>query len=124
MLSYQFKVGVNEDLKLGNFIFCCLIEKLINLLLNKLVYKQSPPLIFLDFNEKFRIWSLKSGLEVRLINEMSKYFNFSMKIIECNNDWGIQLPNKTWSGIIGKIVSKVQFYICLLFPDLILFSNN
>jgi hypothetical protein len=38
---------------------------------------------------------------------MSKYFNFSMKIIECNNDWGIQLPNKTWSGIIGKIVSKV-----------------
>jgi hypothetical protein len=50
---------------------------------------------------------LKSGLDVRLINELSKYFNFSMKIIECNYDWGIQLPNKTWSGIIGKIVSKV-----------------
>ncbi len=63
----------------------------------------------MDFNETSRIWSLKSGLDVRLINEMSKYFNFSMKIIECNKHWGMQLPNKTWSGIIGKIVSKVQF---------------
>jgi hypothetical protein len=52
---------------------------------------------------------LKSGLDARLINEMSKYFNFSMKIIECNKISGKQLPNKTWSGIIGKIVSKVQF---------------
>jgi len=78
----------------------------------------------LDFNKTSRIWSLKSGLDVRLINEMSKYFNFSMKIIECNSDWGIQLPNKTWSGIIGKIVSKVRLHICLLFPDLKLFSNN
>ncbi len=63
----------------------------------------------MDFNETSRIWSFKSGLDVRLINEMSKYFNFSMKIIECYSDWGIQLPNKTWSGIIGKIVSKVHF---------------
>ncbi len=87
-----------------------LIEKTANLiLLNKFVYKQYPPLIFLDFNKTSRTWSLKSGLDVRLINEMSKYFNFSMKIIECNRLWGIQLPNKTWSGIIGKIVSKVQF---------------
>jgi hypothetical protein len=30
-----------------------------------------------------------------------------MKIIECDNDWGIILPYKTWSGIIGKVVSKV-----------------
>jgi hypothetical protein len=29
-----------------------------------------------------------------------------MKITECNNDAGMKLPNKTWSGLIGKIVSK------------------
>jgi hypothetical protein len=65
--------------------------------------------MFLNFNETSRIWSLKSGLDARLINEMSKYFNFSIKVIECNSDWGIQSLNKTWSGIIGKILSKVQF---------------
>jgi hypothetical protein len=63
--------------------------------------------MILDYNNNSKTWLLKGGLDVKLINELSNYLNFSIKLIECNFDWGMKLPNKTWSGIIGKIVSKV-----------------
>jgi hypothetical protein len=50
---------------------------------------------------------LNGGFEVELLNTMSKHFNFTYKMIDCKNDWGIQLPNKSWTGIISKIFSKV-----------------
>jgi hypothetical protein len=63
----------------------------------------------LDYNYSSHSWRLSGGYEAKLIQTLSDYFNFTHKIINCANDWGIQLPNKTWTGIIGKIVSKVCF---------------
>jgi hypothetical protein len=51
---------------------------------------------------------LIGGIEAKILLKMSQYFNFSYKIINCNYDWGILLPNKSWTGIIGKIVNKVK----------------
>jgi hypothetical protein len=62
----------------------------------------------MNYDHSSRNWLLKSGIDVKLMIELSSYLNFSMKTIHCNYDWGIKLPNKTWSGIIGKIASKVN----------------
>jgi len=61
----------------------------------------------LDYEINNNRWLVSGGFEGILVQTLSKYFNFTYEIINCNNDWGIQLPNKTWTGIIGKIVSKV-----------------
>ncbi len=47
--------------------------------------------------------------------ESSNHLNFSLKIIHCYYDWGIKLPNKTWSGIIGKIASRVNISTLWIF---------
>jgi hypothetical protein len=61
----------------------------------------------LDYDRKSNAWIFSGGVGVQLMQVMSNYFNFTYKIINCYNEWGIQLSNKTWNGVIGKIVSKV-----------------
>jgi hypothetical protein len=53
--------------------------------------------------------------EGKLIQTMCKHFNFTYELIICNNDWGTQMPFKTWTGIIGKIVSEVYSEVYLFF---------
>jgi hypothetical protein len=67
-----------------------------------------PPYISLNYDKSKDLWLYSGGFEAELFHTMSHFFNFTYKIINCNNDWGIQLQNKTWTGIIGKIVSKVS----------------
>jgi hypothetical protein len=61
----------------------------------------------LDYNTSDSKWVFSGGYEVELFKAMSDYFNFTYKIINCYSDWGIRLPNKTWTGIIGSVASKV-----------------
>jgi hypothetical protein len=61
----------------------------------------------LDYDRKNNNWFFSGGVEAKLMQVMRNYFNFTYKIINCYNDWGIELPNKTWTGIIVKIASKV-----------------
>jgi hypothetical protein len=68
------------------------------------------PFILLDFDLINKTQILSGGYEGKLIQTMSEYFNFTYELINCNKDWGNQMPNKTWTGIIGKIVSKVYTY--------------
>ena len=52
-------------------------------------------------------WKLTAGIEFKLLQALSKHINFTYHIINCNNHWGSYTPaNKSWSGIIGAIVSK------------------
>jgi hypothetical protein len=46
------------------------------------------------------------------LKSMNKYFNFTYKIIDCNSDWGIRLPDMTWTGIIGNVSTKVCKDVC------------
>jgi len=55
---------------------------------------------------------LSGGFEVRLFDAMRDYFNFTYQMINCNSDWGVLLPNNTWTGIIGNVHSKVCL-ICI-----------
>jgi hypothetical protein len=43
----------------------------------------------LGYDNYSRTRTFKNGIDVKLIKEISNYFNFSIKIIECDNEWGI-----------------------------------
>jgi hypothetical protein len=68
---------------------------------------KSPTYVVLGYEPINNSWFLSSGYEVELIKSLSQYFNFTYRLINCNEVWGELLPNKTWNGVIGKIVSKV-----------------
>ena len=59
----------------------------------------------MDFNEADKSWYLTGGIEKKLIDSLSKHFNFQYRVIHCNNNWGKKLANGTWNGIIGKVWS-------------------
>jgi len=63
--------------------------------------------VFLEYDPGHNSWVLRGGIEVELIQLMSKYFNFTYQIINCFAERGIELHNKTWTGIIGKVNSSV-----------------
>jgi len=65
------------------------------------------PYLILDHETNNNTWLLSGGLEVKLLRALSDHFNFDYKIINCVEKWGIKLPNKTWTGVIGEISSKV-----------------
>jgi hypothetical protein len=92
------------------------LAKLLRIILQKkkkkknykfLFLHKSPPDVLLDYNTSDSKWVFSGGFEVELFKAMSDYFNFTYKIINCNSDWGIRLPNETWTGIIGSVASKV-----------------
>jgi hypothetical protein len=64
--------------------------------------------VSLGYNYNNNNWFLSGGFEVKLIHTLSKHFNFTYSIINCNSDWGTEWPNKTWTGIVGKIANKVN----------------
>jgi hypothetical protein len=83
------------------------------------------PYVLLDFDHSNKTHILSGGYEGKLIQTMSKHFNFTYELIICNNDWGTQMPNKTWTGIIGKIVSEVYSEIYFFFlPRIFDFTSN
>jgi hypothetical protein len=63
----------------------------------------------LNRESKNNKWFFEGGFEAKLLHTMSEHFNFTYEVLFCNNEWRIQLPNKTWNGIMGKITSKVCF---------------
>ncbi len=66
--------------------------------------------MFLNNESSDGKWNFSGGLEVRLLESMSKHFNFTYRIINCNSDWGVLLKNNTWTGIVGKVASKVYHF--------------
>jgi hypothetical protein len=68
---------------------------------------KSPTYVFLDYDYNNHKWILSGGYEGKLIQTLSKHFNFTYKIINSYKNWGMLLPNKSWTGITGKLVSKV-----------------
>ncbi len=68
---------------------------------------KSPPYVVIDYDTSNNRWLFRGGFEVTLIQTISKHFNFTYEIINCNSDWGTELPNNSWTGIIGKIANKV-----------------
>lgn len=71
-------------------------------------YVQSPPFVFLSWDQKSQLWKGNGGAEMRLIETLSEYFNFSYEIINCHNQWGNLLPNNTWNGLIGLVSTEVS----------------
>ncbi len=66
--------------------------------------------MFLNYESSNRTWSFTGGLEVKLLESLSKHFNFTYRIINCNSDWGVLSANHTWTGIVGKVASKVNHF--------------
>ena len=47
------------------------------------------------------------GMEIEILKIFSNKLNFTYNTIDCNYDWGVLLPNKSWTGIIGQLAEKV-----------------
>ncbi len=45
-------------------------------------------------------------MEHGIIQTISNYYDFKYNITSCNYEWGLKLPNGTWTGIIGKLVTN------------------
>ena len=53
-------------------------------------------------------WIGAGGFELKMIETLAQYLNFSYEIINCNNVWGSLITNQTWNGIIGLLVKNVR----------------
>lgn len=40
---------------------------------------------------------------MKLLDVLSKYFNFQYRLIDCNSNWGSRLANGTWTGLMGML---------------------
>ena len=49
-----------------------------------------------------------SGKDIMLFNTIAKHLNLTYEVVNCNGGWGIRPINKTWSGVVGKLQSKVR----------------
>ena len=45
--------------------------------------------------------------DLKIMEILSVKLNFTFSVIHCNFQWGDLLPNNTWNGIIGKLVTQV-----------------
>ena len=52
--------------------------------------------------------SICSGIQCNLMKYLARSFNFSYEIIGVKDGPGYQLPNGSWTGMIGKILSNVS----------------
>lgn len=68
---------------------------------------QSPPYVFMNYDQISCEWKLTAGVEVKLLQALSKHFNFTYQVIDCDNNWGVYISaNNSWTGIMGAIVTK------------------
>ena len=65
----------------------------------------SPYVINQTFNDNYFI----KGSDIELLKTISKYYNFTNDLIDCNDLWGLPLGNGSWNGIIGQLMLKVNF---------------
>ena len=99
---------LNQTLKVAlNVVRCRLIIQ-ISLTITMSINPQSPPFVFLNWDQKRQKWLGKGGMEIQLIETLGEIFNFSYEIINCNNHWGNLLPNNKWNGIIGELSTEVK----------------
>ena len=45
--------------------------------------------------------------DMKVLQILSVKINFTFSLIHCDFDWGNLQPNKTWTGMIGKLVTQV-----------------
>ena len=70
-------------------------------------YFQLLPYSFLEKDYITGETILTEGIEMQFLNELSKYFNFNYKVVNCNNTWGSNI-NGNWTGIIGQVLYQVK----------------
>ena len=46
-----------------------------------------------------------------MLKHISIIYNFTYSVIDCDFAWGSLLPNKTWTGIIGLLDTKVNIFV-------------
>lgn len=51
------------------------------------------------------------GIEYLIVKTFAMYYNFSINLISCHNEYGSQLKNGTWTGMIAKIANNVKYCI-------------
>ena len=52
---------------------------------------------------------LTGGIEGQFLDALKSHFNFSYKVVDCNNNWGSNI-NGTWTGVIGQVFYQVKKY--------------
>lgn len=48
------------------------------------------------------------GIELTIIRMMSVYFNFTIKLVDCKNLYGIKHRNGTWTGMMRQLIDNVR----------------
>ena len=51
---------------------------------------------------------LGEGIETQIILIIIELLNMTYSVIDCNNHWGSQYPNGSWSGLMGQLVTNVS----------------
>lgn len=76
-------------------------------------FAQMMPYVRMKMNKTNNKPYLESGLDSKIIKTIQNRMNFTVDLVNCNRVWGIQLPNKSWTGIIGALHQKVSFRYAL-----------
>ena len=63
-----------------------------------------------------------NGIEVKIIETIQRYLNFTIEIIDCHSVWGQEKANKSWNGLVGAIMNDVNIE-CLLIRVITRFYN-
>lgn len=57
------------------------------------------------FDKSQNEWRLEGGIEVRFLQMVAKYLNKSIKYLDSNGIFGTELPNGSWTGAVGHVLS-------------------
>lgn len=68
---------------------------------------------------------LVNGIDAKLINTIQSYMNFTIQVIEWENNWGEKLEDNSWNGLLGIINNEINFYTnCkVMFEQANIFDN-
>ena len=61
----------------------------------------------LHYNDTTKQHELGGGISDMLFKTISKHFNITYEVINCNGVWGVKPINGTWPGVVGKLINKV-----------------
>ena len=79
-----------------------------DLINNFIKCQQNPPFSSLYWNSFQMKWIGVDGFELKLIQTLGEYFNFSYELINCNNVWGALAANGSWNGLMGLLLKEVR----------------